>query len=159
GLFTLEALRRETIGRGPFEDQWILGSLNALASAVSRRGALDEYYPFERSYPASAFGLWAGCRILYEWKESGCELFKEFRNSQALHRLGRYVSSRIESQAMNQQAAAVAGMALAAKLGFPGIDLNSHVARLFDAQHAEGWFNEYGGADFGYLSVTLDALA
>ncbi|NJO50933.1 MAG: hypothetical protein HC840_17480, partial [Leptolyngbyaceae cyanobacterium RM2_2_4] len=31
--------------------------------------------------------------------------------------------------------------------------------RLFQSQHPEGWFNEYGGPDFGYLTVTLDALA
>ena len=30
---------------------------------------------------------------------------------------------------------------------------------FFAAQSTEGWFPEYGGADTGYLSVTLDALA
>lgn len=159
GLYTLEAMRRETIGHGPFEDKWCLAALNALARQVDRRGALDEYYPYERSYPASVFALWAACRVLNEWRETECELIDEFRNWEALQRLAVYVASRTETQAMNQQAAGLAGMAIAVKLGCSVIGLEQHASRFFESQNEEGWFNEYGGPDFGYLSVTLDALA
>ncbi|HEY8240676.1 MAG TPA: hypothetical protein VIH35_04475, partial [Kiritimatiellia bacterium] len=35
---------------------------------------------------------------------------------------------------------------------------NALKSRTLALQHAEGWFEEYGGADLGYLSVTIDCL-
>jgi hypothetical protein len=37
--------------------------------------------------------------------------------------------------------------------------LSSNLEKLLNAQSPEGWFDEYGGPDFGYLSVAMDALA
>lgn len=37
--------------------------------------------------------------------------------------------------------------------------LKSKLERILKLQTGEGWFPEYGGADIGYLSVSLDMLA
>lgn len=164
GLFTLEAVRngslQETVTTSVIE-RWCVGAVNALARQVDRQGGVDEYYPFERSYPAAAFGLYGVCRVLCDWQAIAPHLLTTI-DWQPLKRLAHHLAARIEQQASNQQAAGLAGLALAARLPALGIDpaiAQRHATRLFDSQQPEGWFDEYGGPDFGYLSVTLDALA
>ena len=41
---------------------------------------------------------------------------------------------------------------------FEGL-LRQRLDRLLSWQSAEGWFSEYGGADVGYLSLTIGLLA
>ncbi len=164
GIFTLEAVRCQQLRldapRAVIES-WCVGTVNALLRLVDRQGGLEEYYPFERSYPAAAFGLYALCRVLYDWQLSTPQLLVPV-DWLALQRLVSHVARRTEQQASNQQAAGLAGLALAVKLDsltLPESVVEQHTAHLLAAQHPEGWFNEYGGPDFGYLSVTLDALA
>jgi hypothetical protein len=165
GAFTLEALRRGwlAVGAGPggVVERWCVGALNALARQVDRRGGVDEYYPFERSFPAAAFGLWTVARLAADWRDKAPHLLERI-DWTPLARLARDLARRAETDAANQQAAALAGLALAtglARLGVTAADVEPHAARLFASQHPEGWFPEYGGPDFGYLTVTLDALA
>jgi hypothetical protein len=164
GLFTLEALRDGTLAGGPPRaaiERWCLGAVAALARRVDRAGAVDEYYPFERSYPGAAFGLYAVARVLDRWRTAAPDLLAAV-DARPLARLARHVARRVEAEASNQQAAGLAGLALAARLGWldgaAAASVEAHAPRLFAAQHAEGWFPEYGGPDCGYLSVTLDAL-
>ena len=164
GVHTLEAMRRGQIPSwktGKPTHEWSVNAINALSRQVDRAGGVDEYYPYERSYPASAFGLYAACRVLWDWQreQSNCLAKIDWAG---LKRLARHVSRRIESQASNQQAAGLAGMALASKLEALQLDpqaVQQHADRFFASQHEEGWWDEYGGPDFGYLTVTLDALA
>ncbi len=164
GVFTLEAIRCQQVASvAPISriEHWCVGAVNALLRQVDRRGGVDEYYPFEHSYPAAAFGLYAVCRVLYNWQHSAPELLASI-DSQALNRLVKHVAERREEQASNQQAAGLAGLALATKLELVSLTaakVEQAATRLFNAQHPEGWFNEYGGPDFGYLSVTLDGLS
>jgi hypothetical protein len=162
GVFTLEAVRTGQLADKVSPDvieRWCAGAVNALARQVDRQGGVDEYYPFERSYPAAAFGLYATGRVLYDW-QTGAPHLLELVNVAPLGRLAQKLAGRVEQKAMNQQAAGLAGIALAAKVGIVAPAAIQPIAdRLFQSQHPEGWFNEYGGPDFGYLSVTLDALA
>ena len=74
---------------------------------------------------------------------------------------GRQLQSRFESQAANQQIAGLAALAWCRKI-FPELvsatGFESLVARSLALQTGEGWFEEYGGPDLGYLSVTVDGL-
>ena len=162
GVFTLDAIRQGNLGEGvepTVIESWCVAAVNALARQVDRVGGVDEYYPFERSYPAAAFGLYAVGRVLVDWQLQAPHLLEAI-DWQPLRRLAQHLANRVEQQAMNQQAAGLAGLALAAKLSLmPLASVQSHADRLFAAQHPEGWFNEYGGPDFGYLAVTLDALS
>jgi len=164
GVFTLEAIRNgsvEFIAPTMVIERWCLGAVNALARQVDRKGSVNEYYPFERSYPAAAFSLYSICRILFDWRSSAPQLLESV-NWTPLRRLTNHVAGRIEKHAINQQAIGLAGLALAAKLDLisPLTEIiDKHATRLFNSQHSEGWFDEYGGPDSGYLTVTLDALA
>jgi hypothetical protein len=166
GVFTLEALRTgrlrpaEPAAFDPVVlERWCVGAVNALGRQVDRAGGVDEYYPFERSFPAAAFALWAAARVMLGWREPAPHLLAAVRR-EPLARLAAGLARRREKRAMNQQAAAVAALALAERLGLaPEGTAAPHADRLFAAQHPEGWFEEYGGPDFGYLTVTLDALA
>jgi len=164
GVFTLEAIRCQQVTWATPANRieaWCVGAVNALLRQVDRQGGVNEYYPFEHSYPAAAFGLYAVCRVLRDWQHSAPHLLVGI-DSQALNRLVYHLAERTEEQASNQQAAGLAGLALATQLEFISLaagKVEQHATRLFNAQHSEGWFNEYGGPDFGYLSVTLDGLS
>lgn len=165
GIFALELLRTDAIASDKYRqsqlESWCVGAINALSRQVDSRGRVDEYYPFEASYPAAAFGLYAVCRVLWDWQQNTPELVSRCDRS-GLERLSRHLAGRREPQAANQQAAGLAGLALAVQLELVApetANLDAIADLLFSSQHAEGWFEEYGGADFGYLTVTLDALA
>ncbi len=157
GAFAVDALRRSSESPEILV-RWSAGAVNALGRLVDRTGGVDEYYPFERSYPAAAFGLWTAARLLADWQASAPRLAAAV-DPEPLRRLADHVGRRVEVQAMNQQAAGLAGIVWAAQAGLAPDRSAGHADRLFAAQHVEGWFEEYGGPDFGYLTVTLDALA
>lgn len=163
GVFTIEALRR---GRLPGASapatiiDWALAAVNALSRQVNRFGAVNEYYPFEHSCPAAAFGLLAASRVIYDWSIETPAMLCEVKWD-GLRRLARHLLRRVESQASNQQAAGLAALALASRVAHFEVSsekVASKAAAFFATQHSEGWFEEYGGPDFGYLSVTIDAL-
>jgi hypothetical protein len=164
GAFTLEALRRGDVRLGVEPTQagpWALAAVNALSRQVDDCGRVDEYFPFEASYPAGAFGLYVAARLAWDWERNEPALARGI-DWPGLRRLARHMTSRIEPQASNQYAAGIAGLALAARVPQFSIgpeEARRHADRLFASQHDEGWFEEYGGPDFGYLTVTLDALA
>jgi hypothetical protein len=164
GVFTLEAIRRghlAGIAPTPLAETWAVAAVSALSRQTNARGGVNEYYPFEHSFPAAAFGLYAAARVLFDWSNEAPHLLEQVRWA-GLKRLASALAERMETQASNQQAAALAGLALASRI--PQFELDgsvvSRIAGIFFAtQHTEGWFDEYGGPDVGYLSVTLDALA
>jgi hypothetical protein len=163
GVFTLEAIRTgqvPSLAPTSTGDRWCVAALNALARQVDRQGRVDEYYPFEAGYPPAAFGLYAAGRLLLDWQLHAPHLAAQV-NQAPLRRLAQHLAQRMEAGATNQQAAGLAGLALAAKAGLvPNLAnrIETLATQLFQGQHPEGWFNEYGGPDFGYLTVTLDAL-
>lgn len=179
GVHTLEAVRTGVLGGdllrqagqepdkpglgGRVMEAWSVAAVNALGRLVDGRGRVNEYYPFEGSFPAAAFGLYAAARVLFDWQKDAPHLLEKV-NPEPLRRLARHLAGRREAQAWNQQAAGLAGLALARqvemlRLAVSEQEVEAIAARFFAAQHAEGWFPEYGGPDFGYLAVTLDALA
>ena len=140
--------------------EWSLAAINALAKQVRRGGRVDEYYPYEDSYPASAFALYAVMRVLLDWMESDSDLISGVE-WEGLRQLAQNLALRSEPNAANQYAAGIAGLALATNLPEMKVSesmYETHATELFSLQHSEGWFNEYGGPDFGYLCVTIDAL-
>ncbi|MCV2875544.1 hypothetical protein OE810_04655 [Rhodobacteraceae bacterium XHP0102] len=162
GAFLLESLRQQPneILTKEVSGEWALAAINALSRQAEPTGAVDEYYPFEDSYPASAFALYCASKVLLDWKNKGFNSWDRLHWS-GLRKLARRLSQRQELQAANQYAAGVAALSMASK--FPQLEVcpklvREHADRLFDLQDSEGWFQEYGGPDFGYLSVTIDAL-
>jgi hypothetical protein len=68
GVFTVDALRCGLLGGSAASpavlEDWCAAAVNALERQVNSRGAVDEYYPFEHSYPSAAFALYAAARTL-----------------------------------------------------------------------------------------------
>jgi hypothetical protein len=125
------------------------------AKRALKRGAFEEYYPFEQGYPPLAFSTLAVMKMAYELPD----LKDKLRD--AAKTAAKQLENRFESQAANQQ---VAGLAAYAWLGkvfpelFQAAAFQNMKIRTLKLQHDEGWFVEYGGPDLGYLSVTLDCL-
>lgn len=139
-------------------EKWRDGSLTFTNTTLAS-GRIDEYYPFEDSYPASAFALYATTGILYRSILRG----KRIQVPQAgIRNLAHRLVRRTETEASNQQAASLAGLLYAKELGMltpdEGEATSKKLAAFLQTQDGEGWFPEYDGPDFGYLSVTLDAL-
>jgi len=135
--------------------EWAVAGLRFWARMQHRDGSFDEYYPREHGYIPTSFSLYAAaqaCRVL------GADLPEV---KAACLRAARYLGEHEETQALNQEAASLPGLYATHLLtGAPWVaGLAGEKARRFLArQHPEGWFAEYGGADLGYLSTTLDFL-
>ena len=125
------------------------------ARRAMKRGAFEEYYPFEQGYPPLAFSTMAVMKIIHDMRGLGPEM------REAARRAAGQLESRFERHAANQQVAGLAAYAWTGR-NYPELfrervfrDLKQRTLAL---QREEGWFVEYGGPDLGYLSVTLDCL-
>lgn len=126
------------------------------ARSGHRDGSCDDYYPFERALGAAVFSLGASARAyaildlddeeilegmlqranwLCKHNESG-----ELANHQALAAVALLRIGRLTNERQYYEAAA------------------ARVERVLKWQSEEGWFREYGGADPGYQTLTIDAL-
>ena len=135
---------------------WAIAGLRYWAGRQHRDGSFDEYYPFEHGYIPTSFSLYAAaeaCRVL-DWADDGVVA--------ACRRAAAYLAKTEERQALNQEAAALPGLYATYLLTGDeqiGAAAGEKFERFLGLQSAEGWFAEYGGADMGYLSTTLDFLA
>ncbi len=143
--------------RHPLMDTWIEGSLKFWASKQLRSGSFNEYYPFEEGFPPTAFSLYAVGLILKnrDLAKPGGEVYR------AVQKACDWLSKHIEKDALNQEAAALAGLTLCSKIDGIKVDkarLEARLSEFYERQSPEGWFPEYDGPDTGYLSVTIDCL-
>jgi hypothetical protein len=120
-----------------------------------RRGAFEEYYPWEEGYPPLAFSTLAVTKLVREGVIAPGDVDSGARIA------ARQLLERFEAEAANQQVAGLAALAFLQRT-HPKLIPPSAFARLKERtlalQSSEGWFAEYGGPDLGYLSVTLDCL-
>lgn len=118
-------------------------------------GSFEEYWPNERSIPATAFSLYAICEA--------CDIidFQDEKAYEAMRKAVLFLEKNTEKGALNQEMAAVAGIRYAGRI-LNDDKIKSIAERKFDAlfakQNDEGWYSEYNGVDIGYLTVTLDFL-
>lgn len=162
GMVVIECLRRPEAPDNPLRGhplaiRWVDGALRFWASQQLGDGSFNEYYPGEHGFPPTAFSLRAALLVL----RSRGLTEPEPRVAAAIQKAVQWLTRHAETEALNQEAAALAALALAR--GLPGIRLDAdrlmaRLNRFLARQSAEGWFPEYGGADTGYLSVTLDCL-
>lgn len=118
-------------------------------------GAFEEYYPWERGYPALAFSTLAIAKTLRDL-QLDCQPY-----AKGLQKAIRQLERRCEFEASNQYLAGLAALYILSELEPEWVSkptLDKRLQHLLDRQSSEGWFNEYGGPDLGYLSVSLDCL-
>jgi len=120
-----------------------------------RRGAFEEYYPWERGYAPLAFSTLAVMKLA----SAGVISADELRDGAKI--AARQLTQRFESEAANQQVAGLAALAWIGKV-FPNLaepeTFSALAQKTLALQTVEGWFMEYGGPDLAYLSIALDCL-
>jgi len=127
------------------------------ARASHADGSCDDYYPFERALGAAVFSLTATTRAYQLLRLSDPELVRWFR------RRARWLVGHDESGRLaNHQALAALGLLHVWQItGDESLRraADARVEKVLHWQSTEGWFDEYGGADPGYQTVTIDCLA
>lgn len=135
----------------------VIAALRFTASSSHADGSCDDYYPFERALGAAVFSLCAAAAAYRELQLDEPDVIGW------LERRGDWLMGHDETGRLaNHQALAALGLARVAAL--TGADrfaraAEARVEKVLGWQSAEGWFDEYGGADPGYQTVTIDALA
>lgn len=141
----------------PLLRELIVAGLRFIARTSHRDGSCDDYYPFERALGASVFSMLAAARAMRLLEIDDPELRKW------LLRRARWVAQHSETGRLsNHQALAALGLWHAAEV--TGIVKLREAARrrlslVLSWQSPEGWFDEYGGADPGYQTLTIECLA
>lgn len=142
--------------KNEFIKRWITASIRFWQKIQNKNGTVDGYFKREGSFPATAF---ATCGVSESYK-----LLKLDDKSilQSLTASSSYLSKRVERFAVNQEIAAIYAIynlyLLTKKEKF--LDISSkRIENLKKIQSKEGFFREHGGADIGYLTVSLDYLA
>ncbi len=152
---------------------WLAGHLDAFAACrddlarlaaagcgfwntrAVRRGAFEEYYPWEHGYAPLAFSTLAVMKLADAGVISAGEIHSGARVA------ARQLTRQFESEAANQQVAGLAALAWIGKVFTDLVEPDAFAVlaqKTLALQTAEGWFMEYGGPDLAYLSVALDCL-
>lgn len=126
-----------------------------------RDGSFDEFYPYERSFVATAFTAYALSETLLRLG-AGVEAELRRRAIETLARAGRWLGRHQDVLVVNHTAGAIAALQNIHRLSGEGCFAkyrSAKVEELLAYQHPEGWFYEYGGADPAYLGLAVDYLA
>jgi len=127
------------------------------ARASHADGSCDDYYPFERALGAAVFSLQATARAYQLLELDDPDLLRWFER-----RAGWLIEHDESGRLSNHQAMAALGLVRVWQITGNRQyrrAAESRIDRLLQWQSEEGWFDEYGGADPGYQTVTLDCLA
>ena len=137
--------------------EWACGAWRFWIGRRHIDGSVDEVYPFERSFCATAFttaSFLASVRILGGAAEWGAEL-AELRPTLV------WLADHSNAAVANQMAASLAALCLYAALAKDSGIQDAACQRrdeILSLAHGNGDFLEYGGLDYGYLSITLSML-
>lgn len=133
---------------------WIVAGFRHWQDLQHADGSFDEAYPFERSLAATAFtGFYLGEAYLKLGDAIPLEIRDTLRES--FSSAGDWLCSNDEHHGIlsNHLAAAAAALVVISKItGQSRHEQRSRhfLQRIFSRQSTEGWYEEYGGADFGY---------
>ena len=136
--------------------EWAKATLYYWAQIQLSDGSFNEYYPNEHGFPPTAFSLFSACSL---YKRLG---LNDSFLKQKIKKTADFLANNIETQALNQETASILAVYCASEILNDKKLLGgckNKLSRLLKVQSKEGWFAEYGGADLGYLSVTLDMMA
>lgn len=133
----------------------------ATSKIKDRDGSLVEAFPYESSYCVTAlvaFDLLATIELLGErLRPQQRELYLS-----VVAPLIGFIERHCERHAVITNHLATAAAALlrwSVLTGAPSAPAEKALERVLRAQSSEGWFIEYGGADPGYTTLTIDYLA
>lgn len=136
---------------------YIQGAFRYHAKLCHADGSLDDYFPHERAFGATAYSLAAltdAALLTRLYSDSDLAGFE---------RSGQFIATYKEAGKLsNHLAIAVAALYnlyLLTKKESWKVFATQLASTLLDEQHPEGWFPEYEGCDLGYQTVTIEFLA
>ena len=136
---------------------WAEAGIRYAARSAHPDGSCDDYYPFERAAGAAAFSLLAcldASEIIGLKGDAEVDAFLKLRAG--------WLAAHEESGRLSNHEALISA-SLARMVERFGAEWEApfqrRLARLRSWQSQEGWFDEYGGADPGYLTLTIAQLA
>ncbi len=135
-----------------------IAGLDYWTSIQNKDGSFDEWYPNERSFVATAFSTYK-CTEVFLLLKNHINNKKKYLN--AFEKAANWLMKNSE-EVSNQSIGtllAVYNVFMISQLKKYKLYCNNKTFQLIKLQSKEGWFDEYGGADFGYLSLTIDYLA
>lgn len=141
--------------------EWIRAILEYTLRLQRATGSFDEVYRGQDSYAATAFVTFTHTETLLRLRDRLDPALVD-RMVRAFERSAGWLAATRESFAANQMAGAAAALFNVAEL--TGDETHARTARRIleavkSSQSDEGWFDEYGGADIGYGSLTASYLA
>lgn len=156
------ALPHLSAGCRPGVEACLRAGLSFWAERRHRDGSVDEVYPYERSFCATSMSaqaitaVWLRLHTEPEGQGSASLPAIDFTSTAA------WLAQHDNPEVANQMAGACAALARFARL----LDSGIHVAaaadklqRIIAHQRPDGCFDEYGGPDIGYATITLALLA
>jgi hypothetical protein len=137
---------------------WIRAALRFWGDIQLRNGAFNDLYPNEYSFVATAFSAYAVSETLLLMED---EISDKGKLLDKLTKAGNWLMDKHQERVLNQES----GSAIALHNIYLLTDEKKYkeaaedkVRYIISRQSREGWLNEYGGADIGYLSVAIDYL-
>lgn len=133
---------------------WILAGFRYWQGLQHRDGSFDEAYPFERSLAATAFtSFYLGEAYLRLYDAIPPGVHSALRET--FCHAGDWLCRNDEHHGVLSNHLAAAAAALMVISRITGLERHEQraqyfVRRILDRQSPEGWYEEYGGADFGY---------
>lgn len=158
-LYALAWMYKTPVAGNRLHDQsvllnWIVAGFHYWRGLQHTDGAFDEAYPFERSLAATAFtGFYLGEAFLLLDDALPGDIRHELVDS--FRRAGNWLCENDEHHGVlsNHLAAAAAALTVIARItAQPRYTVRARhfIGRILARQSDEGWYEEYGGADFGY---------
>jgi hypothetical protein len=143
--------------KNPRLRELVVAALRFAAKSAHQDGSCDDYFPFEKARGATAFSLYA---MTESFQLLGLQdaVLREFFARRAGWLLRHQESGKLSN---HQALGALALQNVFALTGEARFRAGSESLRdlALSWQHAEGWFQEYEGADPGYQTCTISFLA
>jgi len=134
---------------------WCASAVRYWANRRNRNGSVNEVYPYEHSYCATAM--------------SACAVFNAILISPTsemggidVERTGDFLATNSNIEVTNQEAAAALALYQCANITEKSeysSAARSKVSNIISHQHKSGFYPEYGGFDVGYQSITVSLLS
>ncbi len=135
--------------------EWALAAISYWKKIQNKDGSFNEYWQGESSLPATVFSTFAVSETARIFELRDQELMEKLRQA------GAFMAKNAESFAANQEVAAVSAIysvyLLTRDKRLEAL-FRKKFAGLKALQSSEGFFYEQGGADAGYLTVSLNYL-
>lgn len=161
--FYLDPSEENSFYENPRLLDWIVAGFSNWRSLQHADGSFDEAYPFERSLAATSFTVFYLAEAQLMLAE---RLPESVRNANlvAFRHAGEWLCRNDEHHGVLSNHLAVAAAALAVIARLTGEELfekrsRYFIDRILSCQSVEGWYEEYGGADFGYQTHGMFYLA